>query len=561
MKNWVICSERLRWILVFFVATLIYFPSISRPIRDAESKYIEIPREIIVTGDWITPHLDFVKYYTKPPLTFWVVAIGYKLFGIHIWVARAINILWAFLAAFLIGFISEQMFGKGVGYIGSAIFLLTSEVFAYALYAGIEFALISCITASLLFFWMFWTNRERRYIMYFYACMGVGYLVKGFLGFAIPCAVVLVFLFINRQLYLIKEILDPVGIILFLLEVLPWTILMSIRNPDFIKYFIINEHIGRIIGRRDTSEALFPTSLFLEHMAGEFFPWILYIPIILKSAFDGIKKRGISRQINTFLLVWFAVPFILFSISRDKVDFYGMHVYPPLIIILSNEIRSCFIKRYNSINLWAYPWLLVAVISIFSLAVLMFKESSNFIKFLDIPSILIARYFVLASFIFGIVIWLLFLRNSIIKAFFLIIIYMCIFFVCTKKMYLADFKKDSMKFAVDIYNQMGLYDAPIFCADLPEFAHVAIINFYLNKPVYILTKRGEDLPGFKDREKMYIDERNFLKIVKRKKKVFLIGKTNELKKRLNNINLKYILLGSSDGRSIFLVLPKHSSFY
>lgn len=560
MKEWLIKNEKLLWILVFFIFAFIYFPTISRPIRDAESKYIEIPREMIVTRDWITPHLDFVKYYTKPPLSFWTVALGYKIFGVHVWVARAINILWGFFLSFLIGLLAYHLFGKGIAPLASATFLLTSEVFAYSLDAGIEFALISCITASLLCFWLFWQKGKIRYLRYFYMWMGLGYLTKGFLGFVIPSVSVFLFILNTKNTNRIKEIIDPIGIILFLIEVLPWTILMSVENPDFLKYFIINEHIGRITGQRDTKEALFSTTLFLEHMAGEFFPWILYVPVILKAIYSGIKSKGISRQRTIFLLTWAFVPFAIFSISKSKVDFYSLHVYPPLIIVFSYELRSFLEEKNRFLKLWAYPWLLLAIVGLFSFIFIYIRADSQFIKSLDIPSILWAKIFLFVSFIAGLTIWITFVKRRIIPGFCIIAFYMCFFFVCTEKMYIADFHKDSMKFAADIYNQIATEDALIFCSNLPEFAHIAIINFYTKKQAYILKSPDVDLPGFQDRRKMYINENEFIRIVKKKKMVFLIGKTKAVKKRLKIMKLRYNLLATSNGRGIFMVLPKNNTF-
>ena len=135
------------------------------------------------------------------------------------------------------------------------------------------------------------------------------------------------------------------------------------------------------------------------------------------------------------------------------------------------------------------------------------------------------------------------------------------FFLCTNKMYLADFNKDSMKFATDIYNQIATEDAPIFCSNLPEFAHIATINFYTKKPAYILKGPEDDMPGLQDRRKMYINEKEFIKIVEEKKIAFLIGKTENLKQRLETMEVNYTILGISNGRAIFLVSPKNDTSY
>ena len=556
IKEWLSENEKKLWLLVFLLASLVYFPATDRPVRDAEAKYVEIPKEMLEKGDWITPHLDFVKYYTKPPLSFWIVALGYKFFGVHPWVARSINILWAFFLAFLIGKLASYMFGKGIAPIASACFLMTSEVFAYSLDAGIEFALIFCITASLMCFWLFLDKREKKYLRYFYLWIGLGYLTKGFLGIAIPFGTVLLFFIFTRQFSRLGSLFDPVGVGIFILIVLPWTVMMSIKNPDFLKYFIVNEHIGRLIGKKDTSEALFSTKLFLEHMAGEFFPWILYLPIIFKSLYRGIIKGGFDRRRSLFLISWAFTPFLIFSYSKSKVDFYGMHVYPPLLISLSYEIKLFLKKRDGMLSLWAYPWLILAILAICSLVFLCVKADSSTIKLLDIPSLFWAKIFLLGSFFAGSLMWISLRKRIFAISIPALITYMCFFFFCTEQMYIADFKKDSMKFAADVYNQMSTEDAPIFCADLPEFAHIATINFYTRKQAYILKMPDDEVPAYEDRKKMYVEAKEFLRILKDKKVAFVIGNTKHVDEYLTALGVKHQLLCSSSDRGIFLVSAK-----
>ncbi len=554
-KKWLYKNEKKLWILVFLLASLVYFPTTNRPIRDAESKYVEIPREMLEKGDWITPHLDFVKYYTKPPLSFWTVALGYKLFGVHPWVARSINILWGFFLAFLIGKMASYMFGKGTAPIASACFLMTSEVFAYSLDAGIEFALISCITASLICFWLFLERGEKKYLRYFYLWIGLGYLTKGFLGIVIPFGTILLFFILTRQFFKIESLFDSLGIALFFMLALSWTVVMSVKNPDFLNYFIINEHIARLIGKKDTSEALFSTKLFLIHMAGEFFPWIFYLPVILKSVYKGIKRGGTDRKKIIFLICWAFTPLFIFCYSKSKVDFYGMHVYPPLLILLSKEIRLFLEKKNTMLNLWAYPWLIMAILAICSFVFLCVESDSSIIKSLDIPSLFWAKIFLIVSFLASFVIWTSLKKRLVGVSIFTVAAYMCFFFFCTEKMYVADFEKDSMKFAADIYNQMAT-DAPIFCTDLPEFAHIATINFYTGKQAYILKMPEDELPAYKDRRRMYIEAGDFLRILKDKKTAFVIGNTKHVDEYLSKLGLRHQLLGTSHNRGIFLVSVK-----
>ena len=117
-----------------------------------------------------------------------------------------------------------------------------------------------------------------------------------------------------------------------------------------------------------------------------------------------------------------------------------------------------------------------------------------------------------------------------------------------------------MKFAADVYQKMSI-NAPIFCANLPEFSHVGTINFYTKRPAYVLKMPGDKLPSYKERRKMYVDKEKFLNIIEKKGLVFVIGKINNIKGYLHKIGVQFHILSTSDDRAIFLVSNDLKSFF
>ncbi len=550
--------SRYFWIFIFFILFPVYIAGIDRPLRDAESKYAEIPREILVTGDWITPHLNYTNYYTKPPLTFWITALAYKIFGVSPWVARLTNICWAFTASLMTGILASKMFGSTTGPIASAIFLLTSEVYAYCLDAGIEFGLISCNISALLFFWLYENSHTKRklFLRLFYVCIGLSFLAKGLLGLTLPLAIVFVYLTVCKELNKIKTLFDPIGIFLFLSLTIPWLVLISLQHPDFLKCFIINEHLGRILGTLDSKDSLFPTSIFLAHVVGEFFPWTIYVPFICDVTSTYWKKKGEKKKI-VFLITWSLIPLLLFSIAKCKVDFYSLHIYPPLFIILSVAVEKIITQNQEIriIRWWKYLWLCLAVIAIICYFILTLGSKSELIAILDIPSFKIARRFLLVSFAFNILMFFLLLKGRIRGSFFLLFCYMIVFFFFTKEMYVADFSKDSIKFAADIYNirSTNKADSLLFSEELPEFAHIAILSFYTNRPTYFLRDPKNSRLYFiqKDRMKMCFDEEEFLTLVKKGTKIYFVGNTKKTKRRFSRMGIRFKIIAENGPRAVF----------
>ncbi len=549
-------EDKYFWAVIFLLVSVIYLAGINRPLRDAESKYAEIPREMIVTGDWLTPHLDFARYFTKPPLTFWVTAAAYKIFGVHPWVARLTNILWAFTAALLLGILASRMYGRRAGRIAPVLFILTAEVFTYCLDAGIEFGLISCILVALTSFWIFVHEGGKVYLRVFYLGLGLCFLAKGILGIALPATIAGIFAVASGRIGETRRFFDPMGLILLALGVLPWSLVMMSRYSDFIKYFVINEHFGAFLGRRDSNDAIFPTGLFLALGAGEFFPWILYFPILVRSAFASFREGGPEREKIVFLMIWVLVPLTVFSLSKSKVDFYCMHFYLPLIILLSRELDKLLSgKASASLKLWAYPWLLVSILAFFALLLLKQYESSELVKNLGIPSIKVAYQFLIVSAVIGFVIFYLWKMKYLRMAFAGIALFMVFLFYFTHNMFVAAYPSDSMKFAADKYNEVSGGKHMFFSDELPEFAHVAILPFYTGKPAYLLRdNRGSKLYFLlKDRMRLCFDEDQFKKKVFEQKKVFLVGKTKKTIERLRRLGLSYKVLARSDGKAFFEV--------
>ncbi len=555
-------DDRYFWVVIFLLVSLFYLAGINRPLRDAESKYAEIPREMLVTGDWLTPHLDFARYFTKPPLTFWVTAVAYTIFGVHPWVARLTNILWALSAALLMGILASQMYGEKTGRIAPVVFLLTAEVYTYCLDAGIEFGLITCIILSLTAFWIFLQTGKKLYLRLFYLGLALSFLAKGILGIALPASISGLFIIAGGRIRDVKRFIDPAGFVILALGVLPWSIVMMSRHPDFFKVFVINEHFGAFLGKRDSNDALFPTGLFLALGAGEFFPWIMYLPIIVKSVFTSIRKAGKDREKVIFLMIWFFVPLVLFSLSKSKVDFYCMHCYPPMLILLASELERLFsAKTTVSVKLWAYPWCLVSILALIALLFLKTHQGNGLIRDLDIPSLEIAYRFLIGSALLGFVIFWLFNARRPRSAFVAIAIFMAFLFVCTQRMFVAAYPEDSMKFAADTYNRVAEGRYVLFTDEPPEFAHVAILPFYTGKVAYLLRDRkGSKLYFYmKDRMRLCYDEDEFRKKVIEEKKVFLVGKIRKTVERLKRLGLGYRILAKSDAKAFFEVQAIPSS--
>ncbi len=540
---------------VLFVALIILFPGTDRPLQDPEAKYAEIPREMLVLGDWLTPHLNYARFFDKPPLTLWATALLYRTFGVSERAARLPNIFWAFLVAFLTGVLCEKLFGNGVGYLCSALFLSTSGVSAYCLETGIEFGLISFILLAFIFFWDFYQKGSPISLYLFYLSLGLAFMAKALVGVAIVGGTIFLFLFFKRDFKRLIKLLQPQAVPVFLILTVPWIAVMIKKHPDFFQVLFINHHLHRFTGTMDSNNALLPTPLFLALVAGEFFPWIIYIPHLCIALPKIISRKIVPGEKILFLFLWALIPLVLFSLSRSKGDYYGLHIYPPLIILLSLPLKDLLgPRKFTSPRSWAYPWILISVLAFALTLFLLLAKDPKLVYDLRIPTFRGALVYFIAVFALGLLVVISFMKGKVKLALLNIFLLMVIFFYSVPKAgFVASFPNESLKFAADTFNKVAEQGATLISEEGGEFSHVSTLNFYTGQPAFLLRKNEGSLLSFiqKDMEAMCLDETDLLKFCRERHAVYLVGRTENIQERLSRLKLRYKILSSGGNRSLF----------
>ena len=543
------------WIIIFLGAFIIYFPGTNRPLRDAEAKYAEIPKEMVMLGDWLTPHLDFTRYYIKPPLVLWTTAMLYKTFGVSERAARVATIFWGFLAAFLTGILTKKIFGnRQQSYVASVVFLFTAEAYNYCLDAGLEFGLVSCTVLSLIFFWEFYQKGTLISLCLFYFSLGLGFMAKGLPGVVIPGGVAVIFLLFQKNGRKLIRLFHPLALSIFFLVVAPWVVLMFKRHSDFFDVFFINEHFHRFIGAMDSNDDLFPTTLWLLMVTGEFFPWVFYLPQLGGCLHKVVRHKSVPTEKILFLLIWAVVPLLFFSLSRSKGDHYGLNCYPPLIILLSLPFSDLLgAQKFTTSRPWSYPWLIVSVLSFSAAITLFFARDLRLIQDLGIPSLKVALIFLIALFLLSLWVAVSFVKGKVRLAFLGIGLIMVVFFNSMRISYLIDFPKDSMKFAADSFSRVAKPGAILISSEEDEFEHVATLTYYTGQPVFVLRNETNSILHFiqKDREAMCLDEADLERMVIQKPAVYLVGETEKTEQRLTRLKIPFEIASSAGGHSIF----------
>ena len=316
-----------------------------------EGRYAEMAREMLVTGDWITPRYNGYKYFEKPPLQIWATAAAFQAFGIGDWQARLWTALTGFLTILCIGFTGARIYNARAGWLG-ALVLASSPMWVIAgHFNSLDMGLSAFLVAALcsLLFAQSSENKtlSRNWMWACWACMALATLSKGVIGIAIPAMVFVVYSIsawdwkIWKRLYLIS------GIALYLAITAPWFALVAKRNPEFLEFFFIHEHLQRFT--QDDHSRTGPIYYFIPLLLIGFLPWIAQIPSSIAQAWR--ERRGYFSP-SWLLVCWFLVILGFFSISHSKLPGYIIPIFPALAMLVGN----CLDRNLGLINSLSKSW-------------------------------------------------------------------------------------------------------------------------------------------------------------------------------------------------------------
>jgi 4-amino-4-deoxy-L-arabinose transferase-like glycosyltransferase len=301
-----------------------------------EGRYAEIPREMVVTGDWLTPRLNGLKYFEKPPLQYWMTAAAYEAFGVHHWTARLWTALSTFLAVLFVGYAGGRLGGPTMGLYAAAAMAGCAGYIVNAHLLTLDGALGAFLTAALAAFLLAQRTEagpgERRGWMWVaWAAMAAATLSKGLIGIVIPSATLVFYSLLTRDFAVWRRLHLVSGAAIFLLLAAPWFVAVSRANAEFFQFFFIHEHVQRFLTvKHGRSE---PWWYFIPLLLVGMLPWLVLLgwgaPRMWRNGLPG--GNGFSWQ--RFTLVWAVFVFVFFSVSGSKLPSYILPMFPALCLL------------------------------------------------------------------------------------------------------------------------------------------------------------------------------------------------------------------------------------
>jgi 4-amino-4-deoxy-L-arabinose transferase-like glycosyltransferase len=350
------------WLLVV-IALVRVLGIVLYPLNEpSEARYAEIARKMLETQQWIMPQFDYgVPFWGKPPLSFWLTALSFDLFGVNTFAARLPSLLLAGFMLWLTYLAVAKIRGKTVALM-SVMILASTVLFFIAGGAVItDTALAACVTISMLGFWLAMDQDHAKpsglWAYLFFIGLGLGLLAKG------PLVLVLVFLPVISWTVLQKKgatiwrALPWIsGIIIMLAISIPWYVLAEVTSPGFLNYFIVGEHFYRFVdpewqGNLYGGSHAQPKGKIWLSWVYMSFPWsliFLYLFMVRIFRRDWHLFSAIFKNPwQLYLLLWAITPMVFFSLSSNILDAYVLPGLPAFAISMAEICHYFMAKTEN----------------------------------------------------------------------------------------------------------------------------------------------------------------------------------------------------------------------
>lgn len=356
-RSAVMGSYRLMQWALLLVAAIFLLTNLGYPLIDRdETRYAEIPREMLASGDWIVPQLNFQTYYDKPPMLYWLCAVSYTVLGVSETSARIVPALAALATLASTMFFGSRIFDRRIGLISGVVLMLSVGFMFTSRYLLLDGVLTLFVCLSL--FTAYEALRCQRLHLGWWTlsgiCIGLAFLTKGPVSFVLWLPPVFAFAWISQgharprwwHYGLIAAVATAIAA--------PWFIAVHQRDPTFLVEFFYRHNVARFAGEFHSRPIWYFVPVLL--IAGH--PWsFLTIPYVGYLFGRDEQARRSRPPAVGFLLLCSAWCFVFFSLSKCKLPTYLLPAAPALAIMIGHYMNAIFCDRADPArNFFARFW-------------------------------------------------------------------------------------------------------------------------------------------------------------------------------------------------------------
>ena len=304
-----------------------------------EGRYSEIPREMIESGDFITPRLNYVKYFEKPIMHYWLTAAAFMTFGQNEFAGRLTPVTLGLLGCWITFLLAKRVTKDFRAAVISAL-VLASSVLWYALSRIniTDMTLTFFFTGSLYFFRVWIDDVSRKiWLVMFFVFMALAVMSKGLIGVVLPGGIAVIYSLLTGQgKKILSRIFSPTAILIFFAVNAVWFVPVCRANSDFFWFFFIREHFLRYT--TTIHERWQPFWFFGPVLLAGMVPWTGLLADVFRAIFG--KCKLIDKNDGVLLGLWFLMPFVFFSMSSSKLVTYILPCLPPVAVLAGASLAS-----------------------------------------------------------------------------------------------------------------------------------------------------------------------------------------------------------------------------
>jgi 4-amino-4-deoxy-L-arabinose transferase-like glycosyltransferase len=348
--------------LVGLCLALFFFRLGARPLwNQDEGMHAATSKDMVLSGDWITPTLNGEPFFDKPAFHNWLVAVAFTALGFTELAARLPNALLGLATVLVTYWLGRRLYGPRAGLLGAVVLATTAQFFVLSRIVMHDMSLAFFVTLGLALWYLGYElkGRGRFPLMLSYAAFGFAALAKGPLGVLVPGAIALLFLAARKDLSFVGRMSLGWGVVIGLVIAVPWYLAVSLRNPGYAHYFFVELNFGSFLTERPHHPE--PITYYIPTLLAGFLPWSVFLPVALVRSW---RRRLEDMHGGTlFLFLWAGFFFAFFSLATSKLPTYIQPLFPPLAILagrLWDEVITTTTPALRRAVLWSFaPFLLL----------------------------------------------------------------------------------------------------------------------------------------------------------------------------------------------------------
>jgi 4-amino-4-deoxy-L-arabinose transferase-like glycosyltransferase len=309
-----------------------------------EGRYTNVAHQMVESGDWLVPRLAPERpHFTKPPLTYWAIGASFSVFGSNEWAARIPNAL-AFVGTALLVMGIARRLGVPAPEFAAAAWTTTLGPVIAANVVTTDTLLAAFETLAV---WGFVASglvgpspeRRRSGLRLMWVGFGLAFLTKGPPGL-LPLAAIVAFMAWRRRSQL-GGLFDPLGLVLFAGIGFSWYLTLIWRSPELLDYFLVHEVVGRVAtGEHHRNSGWFGwLSVYVPTLVVGSLPWGLFAARAWRRhRRSGQATMSLAADARRFLMLWIAVPFVVFALAQSRLPLYVLPLFVPIVLLLASML-------------------------------------------------------------------------------------------------------------------------------------------------------------------------------------------------------------------------------